>query len=299
MNSTNNYETCGLIHDYYPLQKMISIEKNGRIQYFYFGKRMFRIFMDAMAYKSVFVFFEYSDKTKILKGATAKEIVTLHKIMYTTHHGLKKIYCVDDIKARIEAQINRVEYKMFMDLELTMPKFGERAAFTPEIIQIGMVVTDENDTVINSYSTYVNPITPISNRAKLFLQITDDDFIDALPYEEFYKEYKRFIDIYKPTIYVWGGNDVKAFNDSYLIHNAKPIKARYVDLLKYIRQYYELKEDIGLFHALKIFDHVDASQAHHALTDATATKEVFVKFKQAINDEIFVDVKRELLTLDK
>lgn len=290
-----NKEMYGLIHDYYPIQKMISIKKDGKLNYFYFSKNSYKIFKKSMENRSVFIFFEYTDKSKVLKGVEAYQVVSISKIFYQSRQGLKKLYNFDDVKEKLAVQINKTEYKMFMDLELTMPAFNHKEKFIPEIIQIGIVITDIYDNVVNVYSNYVNPTIPITDRCKNFLSINEDDFVDAISYKELYNDYKNLINIYKPTIYVWGGNDIKAFQDSYMIHNIQPIKCKYVDLSRTIKQYYELGDELGLFHALKIFNKVNASQAHHALTDATATKEIFNSFKKEINKEIYLDVKKELL----
>ena len=49
------------------------------------------------------------------------------------------------------------------------------------------------------------------------MYIDEVNFVDAVTYDEFYSDYKELIDIYNPIIYVWGGNDIKALDDSYKI----------------------------------------------------------------------------------
>jgi len=48
---------------------------------------------------------------------------------------------------------------------------------------------------------------------------------------------------------------------------------------------------LGLFTALKIYRGIEADQVHHALTDATATKEVFDGFKKKVNGLIDIEIK--------
>ncbi|MCB9498534.1 MAG: hypothetical protein H6687_01425 [Bacillales bacterium] len=286
-----NKEEFGIIHDYYPREKMISIKKRNSLSFFYFSKSALQLFKRAMEHESVFVEIEYSDKEKVLKNIIAKEITVIHKIQYQTKKGPKSLFDVSVIKEDVKKLINLDTYKAFLDFELTMPAYNERHPFTPEIIQIGMVIANEKDEIVNIYTTYVNPEVPISDRAKRFLGISKESFKDAVSYDQFYNEYKNLLSIYRPIIYVWGSNDVKALNDSFTLHKVKPLKARYEDLLKHHKHYYELKNDLGLFTALKIYRGIEADQVHHALTDATATKEVFDGFKKKVNGLIDIEIK--------
>jgi len=291
----------GLVHDYYPREKMISIKMEDKITYFYFSKSQFKEFEKSMMYESVFVFFDYSTKTtKVLKNVTAYSITELHKISVATNRGPLIIYSMSNKKDLAVDQIIKIDYKMFVDFEFTMPSFNDRTPFTPEIFQIGAVISDPNEKIVNEYSTYIKTLKSPSERTLKFLKIFPEDLYDSLSALDFYNDLKKLITIYNPTIFVWGGNDIKTLMTFYKLHNFEPLKFNVIDLLKIIKNYYNLGTDIGLFKALKYFKGIDATQAHHALTDAAATKEVFDAFKKAIGTDfdlkeaMYNDAEKEL-----
>lgn len=289
-----NNSLYGLIHDYYPREKVISIKTDDKLSFFYFPSRLYKVFSKSMTYKSVYIFFDYSDNIKVLRGVEANEIVQIEKITAQTPKGLKTLYSYEENLNDIKELVNSLEYKMFLDFEFTMPGFTYDKRFVSELLQIGAVISDKEGHTVNEYSTYIKTKRDVTDRTKRFLRIKDEDLLESIPQKQFYNEYKRLIDIYNPTIIVWGGNDTKELDLFYSINKLKPIKANYIDLVKLIRRHYLLSEDIGLFNALKIFCGIDASQAHHALTDAAATKEVFDSFKKYINSDNDINLKEIL-----
>jgi inhibitor of KinA sporulation pathway (predicted exonuclease) len=286
-----NKELCGLIHDYYPRERMISIEVRGRIMYFQFPKRTHRYFEEAMFYPLVFVDFVYEDSIKIIKKVPARHISDVKKIFYRKGRRLIELYSRNETQEEIREIINKPGYKMFIDLELTMPKWGYNHPFSPEILQIGCVVLNENDEIVNYYDNYVKTVKPITDRTFRFLSLGEEAVTEAIDYEQFYNDYKHLIDIYNPIVYVWGGNDVVSLKKSYELHKLPEIKVEYQDLLQLHHKYFELKYDISLFNALRIYRGIEATQVHHALTDAQATKEVYDGFKKHVNGIELFDVK--------
>nr|MCR5741129.1 hypothetical protein [Gammaproteobacteria bacterium] len=93
------------------------------------------------------------------------------KISYTSNRGLITIYSGSVTDENIRNAINKKSYRMFMDLELTMPEFGEAKPFKPEILQMGCVVIDEGDNIVNYYSNYVKTKKKISTRTYRFLSL--------------------------------------------------------------------------------------------------------------------------------
>jgi len=287
----------GLIHDYYPREKMISIKLDDKLCFFCFPQKFYKIFSKSMTYKSVYIFFAYEDKIKVLRGVEAYEISSIEKIMVESKKGLKTTYEDDSSTENIKELINSIEYKMFLDFEFTMPGYTFDKKFKSELLQIGAVISDKNDLIVNEYSNYIQTNQQVSLRTKKFLRIDDEELEESVSQKTFYLDYKRLIDIYNPTIFVWGRNDTKELDSFYKMNKFKPIKANYIDLVKLIRKHYELGEDIGLFNALKLFNGIDASQAHHALTDASATKEVFDAFKRNINSDNDINLKEMIKSM--
>ena len=288
----------GLIHDYYPRERMISIKLENKLSFFYFPKNLYKIFYKSMTYKSVYIFFEYSDEYKVLKGAQAKLITNIEKIEYQSNKGKVVLYSQAKKKTTLKEEINSYEYKMFIDFEFTMPEYGEKQQdFYSELLQIGVVISDKDDKIVNEYSNYIKTERPVSNRTKKFLRIDEEELASAITADEFYDDYLSFINIYDPVIFVWGGNDTKVLDNFYKLHKFKNIPAEYINLVSVIRKHYELSSDIGLFNALKIFSDIEATQAHHALTDAAATKEVFDSFKKILNSDHDINLKEKLKEL--
>ena len=66
----------------------------------------------------------------------------------------------------------------------------------------------------------------------------------------------------------------------YEINNLEPLKPNYINLLQVHKNYYNLKNDLGLFDAYKKYTGEDLNQEHDALVDAFMTKNVFFEFKK-------------------
>ena len=104
------------------------------------------------------------------------------------------------------------------------------------------------------------------------------------------------LEIYNPTIFTWG-IDKNYLESSYKYHNKPSIEGNYQDLSHLITRYFQIPADISLFNALNIFRGINAKQAHHALTDAQATKEVYDVVKKCVLGEIKIDVQEELIKI--
>ena len=52
----------------------------------------------------------------------------------------------------------------------------------------------------------------------------------------------------------------------------------FIDLLKLHKDYFNLKDDLGLFKAYQVYYKIDETQAHDAHDDALITKQVFDAF---------------------
>ena len=96
----------------------------------------------------------------------------------------------------------------------------------------------------------------------------------------FYKDLERVIETYHPKLVVWGKNDISALKDSYEMHQKVSLtyEQDFIDLLKLHKDYYNLKDDLGLFKAFKTYYDVEELQVHDAKDDAAVTKYVFDAF---------------------
>lgn len=293
----------GKIHDFFPRDRVFSIKSKKQIKYYSYKKEHQSLFLEAMNYKTVFVKFDLSTKTKTVRHALVTNIDVLYFVTVATPKGTKVLYNDDDNKEGLKKILNAYRYKMFIDLELTMPAFGEKTKFNPEILQIGCVIVNEEDKIVNYYSNYVKTVHPISFRTYKFLSLENDAIEDAISYEEFYKDYDELIKIYNPIVYVWGQNDISSLSSSMKSHNMKVIKADYYDLAKMHVKFFHMKEQPGLFTALKVYKEIIATQVHHALTDAQATKEVYDGFKLVANGKLDINAsdfnKKEVVPVEE
>jgi inhibitor of KinA sporulation pathway (predicted exonuclease) len=91
---------------------------------------------------------------------------------------------------------------------------------------------------------------------------------------------------YQPTVYVWGKNDILMLNSFYEKYKLKPLveRQKIVNLMQVMKNYYNIKTDIGLFNAYHLFGRSPVEeQDHNALHDAVATAEVFKLFQKEIS----------------
>ena len=100
---------------------------------------------------------------------------------------------------------------------------------------------------------------------------------------------KAYLELYDPTIYVWGKNDILVLNASYQLHRLKPLAERekFINLMQLMKNYLGQKSDIGLFNALSYFgEEVGYLQTHNPLDDARVTRMVFHTFKNCVNIKV-------------
>ncbi|MDX9691207.1 MAG: exonuclease domain-containing protein [Acholeplasmataceae bacterium] len=230
--------------------------------------------------KGVLVDFEITPKTKRIRHQIYYQVAYFNQIIslnpYRVHYDLKKL------RKDMYDVLTHNEHYLFIDFEMTMPGYTDKF-FVPEIIQVGYVLAKPKEDIICQDDFYVTPILrpTLSKRTKRFLGLDDQTFFSkSKPYEFFYQELKNIIDTYHPKLVVWGKNDITALNDSYKLHNYPRITEDYdfIDLLKLHKDYYNLKDDLGLFKAYKTYYNVENKQAHDAKDDALVTKYVFDAF---------------------
>ncbi|MBU1020659.1 MAG: hypothetical protein KJ847_05540, partial [Firmicutes bacterium] len=132
----------------------------------------------------------------------------------------------------------------------------------------------------------------LTKRTLKFLKITQEEIDNGIDYIDFYNHFKYLIDEYNPAIIVWGRNDFLALRDSYKINKVPNLhsKTRYINLLKMHKNYYNLRNDLGLFNALKLYTREETVQTHNALEDAIVTYEIFKGFKKVVNYQLDVNL---------
>ena len=84
--------------------------------------------------------------------------------------------------------MDRVEYKLFLDLEFTLPPYNQRTKHIPEIIQYGIILEDaEGDIILDDSSLVMTKKKrSLNTRTLKFLSKDKADFESACTYYDFY-----------------------------------------------------------------------------------------------------------------
>lgn len=230
--------------------------------------------------EGVLVDFEVSPKLKKIGNMRYYQVAHFNQIISLDPHIVH--YDLHKLRKDMFEVLSSHEHYLFIDFEMTMPGYSDHE-FNPEIIQVGYVLSKAKGEIILQDGYYVLPKikTTLSKRTKRFLSLDEEHFFSvAIPYQQFYDELKKIIDTYHPKLVVWGKNDLTALSDSYQLHNQEQLTDvfDFVDLLKLHKDYYNLKDDLGLFKAYKAYYEVDFKQEHDAKDDALVTKYVFDAF---------------------
>ena len=281
---------CGRIKAVYEDERIFELMYKKRIYYFHLTRSQMKKFQPYLQ-EGLYVFFKAYDEEKKYDRFICYDVINFIKLV--RHAGRRTIvyYDIQTIKEGVKKLLKKDGYRLFIDLEFTMPPFnyvsGEKT-FYSEIVQYGMYLEDSNGNIIDSAEGLLRPTCEqgISDRMIEFLKISKTKLEKAPYYSTFYKTLNDFMMMYQPTIYVWGKNDYLMIDKSYKLHNVKPITERkhFVNLMQIIKNYYGIKNDIGLYAA---FDLLGCKpplevQDHNALHDAQATLEIYHLFEKDI-----------------
>lgn len=194
-------------------------------------------------------------------------------------------YLVDDIKGIVTDSRNQsvdADYVVF-DLETT--------GFSPEtnrIIEIGAVKV-QNGTIVDRFSTFVNPKVPIPFRIEQLTSINDSMVIDAPEIEEILPEFMKFCE---GCVMVAHNAD---FDMSFIKKNCMrqgiACKPTIVDTVALARVLLPNLNRFKLDTVAKALGVVLANH-HRAVDDAGCTAEIFVKFIEMLKE-------RGVATLDE
>ncbi len=288
----------GMLHGVYVSKRVIAIKKRHKVYFYYMSKGMFRSFMMYFT-PGMYVFLKVSNKQRIYKGLLVQNVISIEKILKPRKNHPVVYYDVSIIKSGIKKIVNESRYKIFIDFEMSMPPYTNYENFVSEIIQVGYVFTNPSGEIIEEYRSYIKPILfpELTKRAIKFLHISQEDVDNGISYVEFYN---RFIDIfykYDPIIYVWGSNDQLELNKMNKLYKLKRFtkRMRFINLLKLHKNYFGLKNDMGLFNAYNLYSEIDLNnQKHDAMEDALITKKVFDYFKAVCNNEMQIEVEKKV-----
>ncbi len=211
------------------------------------------------------------------------------KIIKNSKYKHEVFYDISLVKQGIKELVESFDNVMFLDFEMTMV-VGRPEKFVTELVQAGLVVANKDMKILHEYNTYIKPTkNKVNNRTLKFLGIEKEKINSGLTYLEFHNQFDEIINKFKPTIVVFGRNDIKYLQHSYVINGAKEITKRkdFVDLLQIYKNYHNIKNDIALFKLYEqMTDDEAGSQSHDAFEDAKITYHIFKAFKEALSKDV-------------
>ena len=273
--------------------RIIAVRNNNIIRIYYLQRSMLNQ-IGKYIVRGRFIQFYVKDEYRIYRGRKVYTVEYVIKIMAIRYRKNVVFYDYKKIQSGTKALINDLKYKMFLDLEMSMHPFRKDKNFKQEIIQVGIHLVDENNKLVYKYNQVIAPTIhkKLTKRTLKFLTITQEDVNFGIPFSEFYDTFTKLIEEYDPAIIVWGRNDFLALREAYKINRLPSLrkKTRYINLLKLHRNYFNLKNDIGLFNALRLYEDAPDAQTHNAYEDAYVTYMIFKGFKKVVNGMMTVDL---------
>lgn len=276
-------------------ERIITLKVKHRLQHFYLQRSLMNNLGKYLCI-SRFIQFVVKEEPRIYRSYKVQNVDHVIRIMEIRYRKNLIYYDIKNIKRGTKRLVNQLGTKMFLDLEMSMHPYKVDKSFKQEIIQVGYVLYNQKNEVIEEYNQMIKPTLhpKITKRTQKFLGIAQEDVDKGIEYKEFYKHFSKVIEEHNPAIIVWGRNDFLALRESYIINKVASLrkKTRYINLLKLHKNYFNLKNDLGLFNALNLYTERESTQIHHALEDAKVTQEIFEGFRKTINQKLKVDTSK-------
>ena len=277
----------GFIHSYDLNNQLITIKYHNSIKMFYFQKSLFRSFKRFLSEREVIDLVSYDEET-IHQGFLAYQVMYVIELSMILPHHNKVFYDKKDLNSQMYDFFKSINYKLFIDTEMTMPNYYNDPGFVPELIQAGFFVENRNGEIVEKYNYHIRPTKAkfINARTKKFLHLTSSVKKDEISYYKFYNKFKALLNKYKPAVITFGKNDKLFLESSYKLNNLPNLSfmTRFVNLSHIIKNYYELKNDPGLFNLYEHYYGIDENQSHDALEDAEVLKKVYDSFLKDLSN---------------
>lgn len=279
-------EVKGLIKSVDLKSKTFSLLIKGQLKYFYFQNNLLKRFRKYL-YSGNVISFVCEESEEIHGLYFSKMVIYVIEIFVPTTRGKRILYNKELLNESLLNFFESIDNMMFLDLEMTMPSYNKDENFVPEIIQAGFFIVNKNGKVLLKENYYVRPtkVYRINKRTSKFLHI-DSKVIskEAISYYKFYNKFKMALKKYRPAIMIFGRNDKLVIENSYNINGLPSLAymSRFVNLSQLIKNYFELKNDPGLFYLYEKFSGTGHEQTHDALEDALVTYEVYKYFLEEI-----------------
>lgn len=271
----------GKLHSVDRKNRMISIEQNGKINYYHLTNKNMKDFKNYL-YRLPYVSFVTNNKLKYKQNIKCYQVE--HFIRIHEPRNSKDYYNLNTIQNGVKKMLEGIKNKMFLDLEFSLVGSGH---YVSEIVQYGILVENEKGEKLYEGASLVKPLyhTSINKKTLNFLSIKAKKFDDACSYIEFYQLLQELITKYNPKIIAWGRNDLLSLEKSFKLNHLRSldIRKRYLNLMKLMKTYYQYKQEKGLFNTYKEMANITTlKQKHDALEDALIEREIYYLFKANI-----------------
>ena len=267
-------------------ESFFTVVKNGRKIYFYLQKNLIKKFYKYLT-KGTYVVFDYEEEPVKRRYVTAFKVNHFIAISMPRYRYNRVVYYdLDVIRDGIVELVNGLNPIMFVDFEMNMQDYQPIPNFEQEIIETGMVLTDETGAIIKIKHWYIKPtkFPKITKRTIKFLHYTNYEIDQAVSFKEFYDEFAEIVKAYNPSVIVWGKSDITQLKKTCQINRCKDLNLHFVNLLQLHTNYFNLKNSPGLFSMWETYNNSKLpEQKHNSLEDALVTKDVFFKFKKYIS----------------
>lgn len=272
-------------------KRIFTVLVGRKIMYFYLTRSQQKKFSDYLQL-GLFVSFNCSQNAKVQHRHKVYEVYNFIKLFKRAGRKTTVLFDISTVKKGVNKLINKEQYRLFLDLEFTMPPYDYQhgSGFVAEIIQYGAYLEDPDGRVVLTRNANVKPTSQygLNTRTFTFLNMEMKDFKNAESPYEFYRKMNDIMMMYQPVVYVWGKNDILMLNKFYEKYKLKPLveRQKIINLMQVIKNYYNIKVDIGLFNAYHLFGRAPMEeQDHNSLHDAVATAEVFKLFQKEISSK--------------
>ena len=257
--------------------KIFWIKGKKHLHPFQLSNRMSKIYLPILA-PGLLIDFE-TTKTKYPKKLN--KVANISQLVMLKPYQI--LHDIDALRTDMLDVIKDVKHFAYLDFEMSMPAFSKRGPHQTEIIQYGIVITDEHHQVLEKHESYVFKKRHgfLSDRTLKFLKIQQEDYLEsAISYNSFYDIMYDIQQRFQPKWIVWGKNDFQVLSDSFKLHDKKPFVHQddFMDLLKLHKDYYSLKDDLGLLKAYHLYVEEKINQKHDALDDAAMTAVIMQGF---------------------
>ena len=266
-------------------ESFFTVILNRRKVYFYLQKNLIKKFMKYLE-KGTYVTIDYDNtlaKHKGIASYTVNHFIEISKPKYKQKRVI--YYDLEVIRDGIRELVDSMNPILFIDFEMNMQDYQPIPNFEQEIIEAGMVLTDDTGAIMNFKHWYLKPtkFKKITKRTIKFLHYSNYELESAVPFTNFYFELKDIIKKYNPYVIVWGKSDITQLKKTCQINGCPELKIRFVNLLQLHTNYDNLKNSPGLFSMWESYTNTKLpEQMHNSLEDAMVTKDVFFKFKEKI-----------------